>query len=279
MGDVSGVVLGEEPRRSLDVEVGLRALLDPGERVVELRHEGRLRLAQLGVGEPVADHPRPEPEAGEPLVQIARRPLDQPRIERRFKGEHPLRDGTVGRDHDHHHHPRLQEQHLNAVDARRRGRRGGRKREQVGHPRELGRRLPHRLVDLAAHLTEVEARPHRREDPRAGCEQRVGVEAVGGIGRDPPGGGVRMIEVAVALELGELGPDGRRTPLDVQALRDRLRSDGASRLEVRVDDQAKNALLALGEHVGKSRRRLCRHGRPPATGPATAARARLPRCG
>ena len=104
--------------------------------------------------------------------------------------------------------------------------------------------LAQRLLDLAAHLREVERRRVDGAGLAPGVEQRVGVEAVAGVGRHAAGRGVRMGQVALALERRELGAHRRRAPLDVGALGDRRRADGLARLEVGVDDQVED--LAAG---------------------------------
>ena len=81
-----------------------------------------------------------------------------------------------------------------------------------------------------------------------GDDERVGVEAVAGVGRHPPGGGVGMAQIALALERCELCAHRRRTPIEVRILGDRGRADRLAGLEVGADDQVENPLLALGEH-------------------------------
>ena len=82
-------------------------------------------------------------------------------------------------------------------------------------------------------------------------EQGVGVEAVAGVGRHAPGRGVRVGQVSLALEHRELGPYRRRAPVDRRVLGDRRRADRLARLEVGVDDEGENLLLAVGEHQGR----------------------------
>ena len=68
----------ESRRAALDVEVRLGALLEPGERVLDLADERRLGPTEPGIGEAVGDHSRAEAEPRQALVQVARR-LDQPK--------------------------------------------------------------------------------------------------------------------------------------------------------------------------------------------------------
>src|SRR5204862_5794010 len=68
------------------------------------------------------------------------------------------------------------------------------------------------------------------------------------------------------LERGEVGAYGRRAPLQFLGARDRLRSDGLAGLEVAVEDQLENLLLALGEHgpiLGMAAERTCRRPQNP----------------
>ena len=59
------MLLGEQPRRAVDVERVLDAALEVGEGARDLGEEAALGLAQLGVGEAVGDHPRAEREPAE----------------------------------------------------------------------------------------------------------------------------------------------------------------------------------------------------------------------
>ena len=131
------------------------------------------------------------------------------------------------------------------MDPRARDRRGGDEGEQVVGLGERGGRLAERLLDLAADPRQLEARRGRAAAALAELEQRVGVEAVSGVGRHPAGGRVRMGQIAVALELGELGSDGRGAPLDLVLVGDRLRADRAARLEVSLDREAEDPLLPV----------------------------------
>ena len=62
------VVLGQQARCALHVEVGLGPLLETGERVIELCQEACLSFAQLRIRQAVADHPRAETESGHRTV-------------------------------------------------------------------------------------------------------------------------------------------------------------------------------------------------------------------
>ncbi len=84
---------------------------------------------------------------------------------------------------------------------------GGELGEQPGGPLEHVLHLAVDLVEEGAHLL-VLGRP---ED--AGLGQVVDEEAVALVGRDPPGAGVRLDQVAVALEGHHLGAHGGRGDL------------------------------------------------------------------
>ncbi len=62
-----------------------------------------------------------------------------------------------------------------------------------------------------------------------------------------------MRQIALALERRELVADGRRTPLDLGVLGDRGGADRLAGFEIATDDEAEDALLALGEHALDSR--------------------------
>ena len=58
-----------------------------------------------------------------------------------------------------------------------------------------------------------------------------------------------MGQVAALLERRQLGPHRGRPPLDPRLFGDYLRADRLARLQVGVDDEAQDQLLALGEHA------------------------------
>ena len=141
-------------------------------------------------------------------------------------------------------------QHLDVADRRGVQRRRGDDREQVRHLRQrLGRRA-HRLVDLAADELQVEAAlaPGEREAALPVAEQAVDVEAVAGVGRDPPGARVRVGEQPVLLEHRELVAHGRGAGLDLGVGGERLRAHGHAGGRVGLDDLAKDQLLSRGQH-------------------------------
>jgi hypothetical protein len=158
------VLLGEQACRPIHVEGLLGGLLEIGEGDSDLGQQAALPRAELGVAEAVCSHPRPEPEPGETLVEIAPRPLDQAGVDLLLEGEDALGDAAVGSDHHHHHHPRLKPQYLDPVDRRRLQRRRRHQRDKISDPGEGGGRVADRLLDLSAHPREAElARGKRGE--------------------------------------------------------------------------------------------------------------------
>src|SRR5215211_3315116 len=83
-------VLGEQPRRPFHEEVALGGALELSEGGRERREEARLALGELSVREPRVQHPRADVEPAERLVQIAARPVHEPRVHRLVVGDHPL---------------------------------------------------------------------------------------------------------------------------------------------------------------------------------------------
>ena len=276
---VGSVLGGEQPRGALDVEVPRRLLLEAARRRREISIEeaalGRARARGRRAGR----------------RSSARRARGPARRSLRKLEAHSTRPGSTGRS-------KLKTRFVTApleaitttittrgcscrtstrcTRARRRRRRG-RDREQVGHPRERRGRLAQRLLDLAPHPGQVERR--RVAGPRrgAGGEQRVGVEAIARVGRHPPGGGVRMGEEALALERRELGPHRRAAPTrGPRASAIAAEPDGLARLEVGVDGEAEDPLLALAQHRSILGSRF--PNRPGARATA-GARARPRRCG
>ncbi len=236
--------LAEQVGGAADVEPLLRGeqLREGGP---ERREEAALLDAQARVLEAPAQKRRPELEPGNRLVQVLGSPLREPGIDRRVEVEEPLRDPAGRGDHDHHHELRLEQQHLDVADVRRFERRSGHEREQPCHLREHLRRRLQRRLDLGARRGEVERERRRmRVEP---TEQLVGVEAVAGLRRHPPGRGVRVHEQADRLELRQLGAHRGRRRVDLRALDERLRPDRLAGRDVLLDDAPQDLLLTLRE--------------------------------
>ena len=233
----------EQPGGAADVE--LPVVLDRVERAADRVEERPLPLRERRIVERAAQEPRAEPNAGEPLAEVVRRPEDEARVDRLGEDVALLRDAAGRGDHDDHHHVRLKRQDLDVPDRRRLERRRRDEREQPRQLREhLGRRLQ-RLLDLGARGGEPErqvllARLRARE-------QLVDVDAVAGLGRDPAGRGVRMGQQTAPLEVGKLCPDGRRRDVEAGPLDERLRADRLPVRDVLLDDPAKDLALPLGE--------------------------------
>src|SRR5207253_202396 len=85
--------------------------------------ERRLGRRELPVAQAIVDHPGAEAEAAESLVEVARRPLDEARVELAPERENPLRDRAVRRDDDDENHPRREAEDLDPGDAPARRRR------------------------------------------------------------------------------------------------------------------------------------------------------------
>ena len=77
----------------------------------------------------------------------------------------------------------------------------------------------------------------------------VGVAAVAGLGRHASGGGVGMVQHPALLELRELGAYRRRRGVDETRTHERVRPDRLAALDVRLDDEAQEQLLAGGERA------------------------------
>jgi len=79
---------------------------------------------------------------------------------------------------------------------------------------------------------------------RDGLGDRFHVEAVARIGRDATGGGVRVRQEAVGLELGEDAPDGGARDAQAIALDECLAADRRRGRDVFLDDGPKDRLHA-----------------------------------
>jgi len=157
-------------------------------------------------------------------------------------------------------HLRLEDEHFDVAD-RRCPERGCRdEREQARDLRERLGRLLQRGFELATRGCEVEregARP--RLEP---LEERIGVEAVAGLRRHAPRGGVRMCEQTEALELCELAPDGGRRGGHAGPHDECLRAHRLAALDVLLDDSAQDLALPLAQFdVRRLGHALCRNFR------------------
>ena len=157
-----------------------------------------------------------------------------------------------------------------------------RHRDQVGDLGQRRGRLPHRLVDLATQLRELQLDPRLpRRRPR--FQQQVDVTPVSGVGRDPPRRGVRMGQIARRLEQRQLRPHRRGPPLDLGHLGHLFRRHRPRRREIRIDDQLQNQFLSLGEHASHLRKRRTAPARGLPTSSSSASALRMivvsPCCG
>jgi hypothetical protein len=75
-------------------------------------------------------------------------------------------------------------------------------------------------------------------------DDRFDVEAVASVGRDAAGGGVRMCQEPVRLELGEDAAHGRAGHAEAVALHERLAADRRGGGDVFLDDGPKDRLRA-----------------------------------
>jgi hypothetical protein len=202
-------------------------------------------LGEIRPLEALAQEVRSEPKPRDLLVQILPGPVRKTGVDRPLELEHAFADRAGRGDHDNHHHPLLQEQHLDMTDG---GRLDGRCRDQRQQPRQirqdLSRRLERRL-DLSASRGQVE-----RERPRPALEaleQPVHVVPVAGLGGYAPRRRVWMREQAARFELGELAADGRRRDFKTGRLDEPSRARGLPRRYVFLDDAKKDLALTLGE--------------------------------
>ena len=117
--------------------------------------------------------------------------------------------------------------------------------------REALGRDAQRVVDLATHRAEVE-RAARRRRLVGHREQPVDEVALSGVRRHAPGGGVRVREQALRLELGQLGADRRGAPDEAGVGRERLRRHRLPGGGVALGDLAEDHLLAGRQHATDS---------------------------
>jgi hypothetical protein len=120
--------------------------------------------------------------------------------------------------------------------------------DQIGDPGERRGGLANRLVDLAAHPREAQFAEGNRRQTVPGGEQLLDVEAIAGVGRHPPGRGVRVGEEASILERGELRAHGRRAPADLGAIGNRLGADRLATAHVGVNHRPEHGPLSLTKH-------------------------------
>ena len=148
---------------------------EDGERGRQALEEAALGGRQRRVGQARAQRAGADVAADHRLVEVGRRPVREPGVDRPVVREDALGDAARrGDDHDHED-LRLEHQDLDVADRRRLDRRRGDDGEQVGDLRERLGGHAHRLVDLAAGERQRHAaRRARSPSPpaRAGCGRR-----------------------------------------------------------------------------------------------------------
>ena len=162
-----------------------------------------------------------------------------------------VHDTAVGRDDDGHRHPRRESDELHGAHD---GRFDGRPDDDGGIVREVRQQaagvLEHLLEGAVGVREELaDLRPPGRVEP-ARHGQVVDEEPVALVGRDAPGRGVRLGEVALLLEHGHLVAHRRRTDLDAGRVGDMGRADRLRGLDVLLDHRPEDGCLTLVEHVG-----------------------------
>ena len=156
-----------------------------------------------------------------------------------------LLDGALAEDEDQAGHPLIDGDQVDPPDvgvarlgrggqARRTGDRGERRRREA-KPVLAGE------LDLAELVADHQLLDRRQ---RNGLDDRLDVEAIAGVGRDAAGGGVRVGQQAVRLELGEDAADGRAGHAEAIALDERLAADRRRGRDVFLDDGPKDRLRA-----------------------------------
>ena len=156
-----------------------------------------------------------------------------------------LLDGALAEDEDQAGHPFVDGDQVDPPDVgvarlgrggqtRRPGDRGERRRREA-EPVLAGE------LDLAELVADHQLLDGRQ---RNGLDDRLDVEAVAGVGRDAAGGGVRVGQQAVRLELGEDAADGRAGHAEAVALDERLAADRRRGRDVFLDDGPKDRLRA-----------------------------------
>ena len=158
LGDVLEAVVGQQPRRAVEVQRRVGGLGQLGEGGRELLQERALGRRQRRVREPERSVRAPRPEPDQALVEVGGGPVGEPGVDRALEAEHALGDAARGGDDHDHQHLRLEHQHLDVADRRGLDRRRGDDREQVGDLRERLGRHAHRLVDLAADELQAQVR-------------------------------------------------------------------------------------------------------------------------
>ena len=198
-------------------------------------------------------------ERGEAGLGAAGGHVDQPLVEERgdrvegrlvdgvvaVDRDERLLDGALAQDEDEARHPLIDRDEVDPPDVgvARLGRRG--QAGRTGDRGERRRREPEPVLAGELHLAELVA-DHQLLDRRQrdGLDDRLDVEAVAGVGRDPAGGGVRVGQQAVRLELGEDAADGRAGHAEAVALDERLAADRRGGRDVFLDDGPKDRLRA-----------------------------------
>ena len=137
--------------------------------------------------------------------------------------------------------------HLDMTHGRCLDGRCGHERQQS---RELGEHVRRRLergLELAARLGELER--ERRRTGLEALEQAVGEEPVAVLCGHAAGGGVRMREQALPLELGQLAAHRRRRDVQPRPLDECLRRDRLAGRHVLLHDEAEDLALSLRQLV------------------------------
>ena len=179
--ELVGARLAEEARGAADVE----PLLLLGDEIRERRPHGlderplarrEARVARAAAGACASRAARP----ARPSLRYSRAQSTRPGIDRLGERDHPLRHPAGRRDHDDEDDRRLQQQHLDVVDARGLERRRRDEREQAASPRDsISVVCCSARLDLAAQRREVErerAGP-RLDAARAARRRRAGSRA------------------------------------------------------------------------------------------------------
>ncbi len=252
------MALGEQPRGAVHVELLLGLAPSSRERspiaARNSRSRGRARGRRAARAASASRAPR---RRG--ALEEGGGPVDEPGVDRLGEGEDALGDLAVGGDRDDGDDPRLQQQHLDPVDRRGAHRRRRDERQQVVGLGERCGRLAQRVLDLAAHLRERRRGPAgpawRDARPQARHEQRVGVEAVAGVGRHAArrrcagGSGSPRARARRA----RCAPSRHPTSTS-RASAIAFEPTGVPRLQVRLDGEAEDPLLAFAEHAADCRK-------------------------
>src|SRR6476646_3895601 len=160
-------------------------------------------------------------------------------------GDQCLLDRTLAQDEDQAGHPFIDGNQVDPADVRiaRLGRRGQPGGSRHGCESRRGETEPVLAgeLDLAELVADHELLDGRQRD---GLHDRFDVEAIAGVGGDATGGGVRVRQKAVRLELGQDAAHRRAGHAEAIALDERLAADRRSGRDVFLDDGPKDRLRA-----------------------------------